>query len=146
MAIPDYQTLMLPVLRFYSDGQEHSFRSTIDTIGKEMGLSDKERTEMLPSGQQAIFDNRVGWARTYLKKAGLIESTRRGYNKITSRGIDILRQNPERIDVELLERFEEFQSFRALRHTRDDIDIESRSNHQTPEESLETAFKRSGRT
>ncbi len=72
MAIPDYQTVMLPLLKFLADGVEHSLREAIDALADEFSLTEAERTEMLASGQQAIFNNRVGWARTYLKKAGLL--------------------------------------------------------------------------
>lgn len=142
MAIPDYQSLMLPALRFYSDGQEHSFRDTVESLSKEFNQTEQERKELLPSGQQEIFDNRVGWARTYLKKAGLIESTRRGYNKITKRGFEVLKQNPAKIDVVFLGQFEEFQSFRALHHPKDEVEQEPNANSKTPEESLELAYQK----
>lgn len=142
MAIPDYQSLMLPTLRLYADHQEHSFREVVESLATEFHLTEEERKEMLPSGQQQVFDNRVGWARTYLKKAGLIEATRRAYNKITKRGLDILKQNPKRIDVKYLEQFEEFKSFRALRHARGDDEPEQQVYNQTPEESLESAYQR----
>ena len=90
---------MLPLLKFASDGEEHSLREAIDSLADQFKLSTDERQTLLPSGQQAIFDNRVGWARTYLKKAGLLESTRRGYFRITQRGQDVLRKNPASIDV-----------------------------------------------
>lgn len=80
MAIPDYQTTMLPLLRFYSDRREHIFREAVDYLAKEFTLTESEQREMLPSGQQEIFHNRIGWARTFLKKAALIETTRRGVN------------------------------------------------------------------
>lgn len=78
MAIPDFQTVMLPLMQFAGDGEEHSLRETIDALADQFGLTPNERKELLPSGQQAVFDNRVGWARTYLSKAGLLEKTRRG--------------------------------------------------------------------
>lgn len=84
MAIPDYQTIMLPLLKYADDKQEHSLRETIDFLANQFKLNDDERKELLPSGQQPIFVNRVGWARTYLKKAGLLESTKRAFFKITS--------------------------------------------------------------
>jgi restriction system protein len=118
MAIPDYQTVMLPLLRFAVDQQEHSLREAIDKLAEEFGLTDEERKELLPSGQQEVFMNRVGWARTYMKKAGLLESTRRGYFKVTERGLKVLRQNLARIDINFLDQFEEFRQFRALRHQR----------------------------
>lgn len=141
MAIPDYQSLMLPTLRLYADHQEHSFREVVESLATELHLTEQERKEMLPSGQQQVFDNRVGWARTYLKKAGLIEATRRAYNRITERGLEILKQNPKRIDVKYLDQFEEFKSFRALRHTRRDDEPEQEAYNQTPEESLESAYQ-----
>jgi restriction system protein len=142
MTIPDYQTLMLPVLRFYSDERERSIRDTIDAMSVEFKLTEQEKNEVLPSGQQTILENRVAWARTYLKKASLIESTRRGYNKITSRGIGVLKQNLQRIDISYLEQYDEFKTFRALRHTKEETGIEPESNHQTPEEALEAAYQK----
>lgn len=69
MAIPDYQSAMVPLLQFAADKQEHSLRETIDGLANHFGLTDAEQKELLPSGRQAVFDNRVGWARTYLTKA-----------------------------------------------------------------------------
>lgn len=71
MSIPDYQTIMLPRLKRATDGQEHSFPSLVEALAQEFKLTDDERRELLPSGGQFVFDNRVGWARTYMKKAGL---------------------------------------------------------------------------
>lgn len=146
MAIPDYQTIMLPLLQFAADGREHSLRETIDALADTFGLTPEERKQLLPSGQQEIFDNRVGWARTYLSKAGLLEKTRRSHYSISERGRRVLDDNPERIDAKFLEQFEEFREFKTLRGTR------SGSNNQpnktdpdqetTPEESLESAYVR----
>ncbi|QGS93422.1 hypothetical protein R15_17370 [Burkholderia pseudomallei] len=72
MPIPDYQTLMLPVLRAVADGQEHRFRNVVETLADEYQLTDEERNTLLPSGTAPLFDNRVGWARTYLKQAGVV--------------------------------------------------------------------------
>jgi len=142
MAIPDYQTCMLPLLKFYADGKEHSFREAIEALAKDFHLSDEERREMLPSGQQEVFDNRIGWARTYLKKAALIETTKRAVNKITQRGLDVLKNKPGKIDVSYLAQFQEFQDFRTLRHSRTEEtpDVETSSN--TPEELLERAYQK----
>ena len=138
MAIPDYQTIMLPLLKFTGDGQEHSLRETIDFLAHEFNLSDEERKELLPSGSQATFDNRVGWARTYMKKAGLLESARRGYFCITARGKKVLVQNPQKINVKFLKQFPEFVEFQKPKKKGEidppPIDI-------TPEESLEAAFQ-----
>ena len=77
MAIPDYQSIMLPLLIFASDKKEHTFHETVDALADQFKLSDEEKKELLPSGQQEIFFNRVGWARTYLKKANLLISPKR---------------------------------------------------------------------
>lgn len=140
MAIPDYQSCMLPLLGFYADGREKTFRETVEALAEGFQLSDEERREMLPSGQQEVFANRVGWARTYLKKAGLIESPRRGISRITQRGLDVLTERPDRIDANYLERFPDFKDFRTLRHseTKDTDMVEP--NKKTPEESLEDAY------
>lgn len=143
MAIPDYQSIMLPFLEFIEDKDEHSFRETVDGLAKGFQLTDEEQKELLPSGQQEIFSNRVGWARTYLKKSGLVMSTRRGYFKITDKGIDVLNRKPEKINVQFLEQFQEFRDFRALRHKKEDEEKEDQEIIETtPEEALETAYQR----
>jgi restriction system protein len=142
MAIPDYQTIMLPLLRFAGDQQEHSLREAIDQLAEKFALTGVERKELLPSGQQEIFNNRVAWARTYMGKAGLLESTRRGYFKITDSGVKVVKQNPDRIDVKFLDQFEEFRQFRALRHTKiEEEEIEVEAHERTPEEALESSYK-----
>lgn len=93
------------MLKYSADGKEHSFRESIQALSNEFDLTDDDRKELLPSGTQAIFDNRVGWAKTYLKKARLIESKKRGYFNITPNGLDLLKQNPEKINVKLLKQF-----------------------------------------
>lgn len=143
MGIPDYQTIMLPILHLAGDGGEHSVRQAIEQLASEFNLTDEERRELLPSGQQEVLDNRVGWARTYLKKAGLLDTTRRGYFQITDRGTEVLSRNLSRVDVRLLEEFEEFREFRALRHTRAPQSRgEQGEREATPEEALEAAYTR----
>lgn len=115
MSIPDYQTLMLPLLRLAADGSEHRFRDAVEQLAAEFQLSDQERATMLPSGTAPMFDNRVGWAKTYLKQAGLIDTTRRGYFRITLRGTELLGTNPDLIDASTLENYEEFRAFRSRR-------------------------------
>ena len=114
MAIPDYQTCMLPFLRYLSDGAEHTLRDAEDSLAGHFKLTPAERGQLLPSGQQGIFKNRIGWARTYLKKAVLLESPKRAVFKITDRGAKILASNPSRIDVKFLEQFPEFIAFREV--------------------------------
>jgi restriction system protein len=145
MAIPDYQSLMLPLLKYLEDGKEHHVREAIEALAQQFSLSPEERRQILPSGQQFTFDNRVGWARTYMKKADLIESTKRGYFKITKRGLKVLEEKPEEINVQFLKRFPEFLEFQALKKDKgeeertlegEEIDI------LTPEESIESAYQR----
>ena len=112
MAIPDYQTCMLPFLRHLADGTEHTLRDAEDSLAAQFQLTPAERAQLLPSGQQGIFRNRIGWARTYLKKALLLESPRRGVFRLTDRGRKVLDSNPTRIDVKYLEQFPEFVEFR----------------------------------
>lgn len=144
MAIPDYQSIMLPLLEFFRNGQEYSLREAIDYLAQDYQLTEEEQKELLPSGQQGVFNNRVGWARTYMKKAGLLESTRRGYCKITERGISVLKKNPPKIDVKFLEQFEEFIQFRSLRHKKQKKvqKQENDTSEKTVEETLEAAYQR----
>jgi restriction system protein len=144
MPVPDYQTLMLPVLQCLADGQEHSLGEVIEIVSEKFGLSAEEMQQLLPSGQSTVIGNRSGWARTYLKKAGLIESTRRGFFRISKRGEDALASKPQRIDVKYLEQFPEFAAFRSLRRERVDEGIESprSGSEQTPEEALDLAYQR----
>lgn len=144
MTIPDYQTVMLPLLHLASDGHEHSARAAIEKLAVQFELSEQERKELLPSGRQATFDNRVGWARTYMKKAGLLESRRRGYFRITSRGLDTLQKNLPAINVKFLEQFPEFVEFRAKRAYNGKPELSEgtqEGEEQTPEEAIETAHQ-----
>ncbi|WP_294250031.1 winged helix-turn-helix domain-containing protein [Propionivibrio sp.] len=92
MPIPDYQTLMLPLLKLARDKQEHRFRDAIEHLASEFKLTDDERGTMLPSGTAPVFDNRVGWARTYLKQAALLESHKRGVFCITREALNSCRR------------------------------------------------------
>jgi hypothetical protein len=106
--------MMLPFLKFLEDKREHSFRETIEHISRQFNLNNGERKQLLASGN-VLVDNRVAWARTYLGKAGLIEGTKRGYFRITKRGLQVLRENPAEISSKYLERFPEFVKFTAPR-------------------------------
>lgn len=111
MAIPDFQSLMLPVLR-KSAGGEVSIQRVVGELAADFGLSDEERAELLPSGRQTTFANRAHWAKSYLGKAGLIELTRRSHFVITDRGREVLASPPERIDIPYLRQFPAFEAFR----------------------------------
>ncbi len=140
MAIPDYQSIMLPLLRFAADENEHSLREAIEGLAEKFELTDAERKELLPSGQQPTFDNRVAWARTYLSKAGLLEATRRGHFRLTQRGREVVAKNPPEINVKFLERFPEFMEFRTKRREPDEA--AGAENLQTPAELLETGYQK----
>jgi restriction system protein len=111
MAIPDFQTLMLPVLGEAAKG-EARIGDVVEHLADQFGLSPDERSHLLPSGRQTTFANRVHWAKSYLGKAGLVELTRRAHFQITQRGREVLARQPGRIDIKFLTRFPEFQSFR----------------------------------
>jgi restriction system protein len=132
MPIPDYQTLMLPFLRIAGDGQEHRFRDAVESLAREFTLTDEERNVMLPSGTAPLFDNRVGWARTYLKQAALIESRKRGVFHISERGRELLAKNPPRIDNSTLEQYQEYLDFKLRRGETSDTSKPVNQNEQAP--------------
>lgn len=142
--IPDYQSIMLPLLRQVADKKEHKYRDLVEDMATVFNIIEEERKELLSSGLQAIFDNRVGWAKTYLKKAGLLDSPKRATFIITDLGLDILKQNPERIDAKFLRQFPSFREFQNASRNENETEevfIEE-PNTQTPEESLDTAYQR----
>src|SRR5215208_215466 len=143
MTIPDYQTVMLPLLHFAADGHEHSLREAIEKLADHFDLSGDERKALLPSGRQATFDNRVGWARTYMKKAGLLQSPRRGYFKISDAGFQALKDNPEAINVKFLEQYPEFLEFKTksnAKSTATKPDTTIPTEERTPREVMEDAY------
>lgn len=146
MAIPDYQSMMLPLLQLAGDKQEHRFRDAVEQLALQFELSDSERSELLPSGTAPVFDNRVGWARTYLKQAGLLESPKRGTFRITESGIALLSEKPERINVDLLTRYTEFQAFRTRKRDKNEVDAHETEvapiDDQTPEDTLAVAYQK----
>jgi restriction system protein len=141
MPVPDYQSIMLPFLKFAEDGKEHSKREALDKLTDYFKLSESELRELLPSGKQEIFDNRVGWARTYLKKAGLIETTRRGYFCITEKGQELLEQNPDKINVKLLKQYPEFREFVSYKGNKSGSDVLKEDEETTPQERLYNAYQ-----
>jgi len=146
MAIPDFQNLMLPLLQFAGlKNDEISTSDAVETLAQELGLTDAEIKEMLPSGIQSTFVNRIGWASTYLKKAALLETTRRGYYKITPRGNELLAQKPKIINIKLLSQypvFNEFRQAKGIRSTEKFTETREISlSISTPLEALETAYE-----
>jgi|CZCB01.1.fsa_nt_gi restriction system protein len=142
MAVPDFQSLMLPFLRLVGDGREHSLSKVTDVLADQLNLSAEDRREMLPSGRQTRFRNRVGWVATHFRKAGLLESTGRGKFRITARGIEVLKENPQYLDMKYLQQFPEYREFRGLNNSEEDDPPPSPDNLQTPEELLEFAHQK----
>ena len=145
MSIPDYQSLMIHVLAASNSG-EVRISEVVERIADQLQLSSDERTELLPSGNQTVFTNRVHWAKTYLNKAGLIESTRRGYFRITDRGHTVIASAPPRIDNAFLSQFDEFRQFKD----KSAIGSEHADNHEvhavsisqdTPDDIMRAAHK-----
>ena len=114
MTIPDYQSIMLPLLKFAQDRREHSMREAYDHITEVFQLSEDERRSLLPSGRQPLIENRVGWSRTYMSKAGLLQSTRRGYFQVTDTGLQVLSHNLPKIDLTFLLQFPAFVEFKSI--------------------------------
>jgi restriction system protein len=144
MPVPDFQTIMLPLLELAGDGQEHSISEAEDALAVQFNLSQEERRELLPSGGQTFLYNRVGWARTHLKKAGLLVITGRGRFQITDRGKRALSENPERINMKYLKRFPEYVEWHEhprQGRKRDQGAGEEEEPTQTPQERLEVSYQ-----
>lgn len=142
MPIPDYQTLMLPLLRYAAQQGSATLRAATDYLAEVFDLSEDERRHPLPSGRQSMIANRVGWARTYLAKAGLVRATKRGAFEVTDRGQQVLAQRPLRIDNSFLSQFQEFIEFKRrdtvseVRTEGQESDLQT-ANADTPEEEIE---------
>lgn len=143
MAVPGFQEITLPLLKFAADGQVHRMRQARSHLAEVFSLSESEQTEKLPSGRQSRFANRVAWAKVYLDKAGLLNSPARGQFELTERGREVLRDPPERIDIPFMEKFPEFLEFRSRRRERTPAATPQASDGEsTPEEELEQAYER----
>lgn len=142
--IPNYQAIMLPLLKTVQDGKEYKLNDVVELLADKFKLTEEERKELLPSGQTFLFGNRVGWARTYLKKAGLLDSPKRGFICITQRGLSALKQRPKEINVTFLKQYPEFLEFQNLKrdnNTSENIQNQSEILNQTPEEILEDSYQ-----
>lgn len=141
MPIPDFQTLMLPLLKHLADGSERTNQETVDALAKEFNLTDSELAQLLPSGQQTIFRNRVAWAKAHFKRAGLIASPRRGVYKITDRGQDVLEQKPERINLKFLDQFPGHREFRTSSRKDTEVSPSGSEDDLTPEEHIALGYQ-----
>ena len=143
MAIPDFQSVMLPLMRYCADGKEHAISETTDALADQFKLTVEERKALLPSGVQEIFRNRVAWAKSHLKMAGLLANPKRGIYKITERGLEIVRKNPPLINLKFLFQFPEYVAFRKTHRERPESTEEAENGQAgTPEESLESAHEK----
>jgi restriction system protein len=142
--IPDFQTIMKPLLQVASDGKQHSNREAREVLASTFKLSDEDKNALLPSGRQGVFVNRVAWAKAYLQQAGLLETPQRGHFRITERGRQALKEAPERITISFLQRFPEFAEFRspARKPKATQIEANIEEEARTPEETLEAAHLR----
>jgi restriction system protein len=133
---------MLPLLKLARDGKEYHHRVASEALARQYDLTEDEKKALLPSGEQYVFENRVGWAITYLKKAGLLESTRRGYFKISDRGLKVLSEQPKEINVAFLKKYPEFLEFQARKREKNgkEVQLEEKDRY-TPEESIATAYE-----
>lgn len=144
MPIPDYQTLMLPLLKLVGSKNEISRKDSVEILSNQFQLTEDEKMEMLPSGTVTIY-NRVGWARKYLYQAGLLDSPKRGVFGITERGIKLLKTNPNRLDNKILKQYPEFEAFYNYKKEDEEaIDFKDDTVHemQTPEEVIDNAYQR----
>jgi restriction system protein len=145
MAVPDFQSIMLPLLQALQDGQTHRYADVAEHLAGQFQLTESERVELLPSGQRR-FLNRVAWARTYLAKAGLLESSGRGSIQITDAGRSLLAERPQRIDIRLLSRYPDFVAFRErtaqpVRKNGGSTPEEGGGSTETPQELIERASR-----
>lgn len=143
MGIPTYDQILLPLLKELSDGRERSMRELREAVAKTIGITEPERRVLLPGGTGFMFDNRVGWARTYLKKAGLVELPKKGFAQITEKGRELLARNPSVLGIDDLMVFPEFKEFVGHSNLGSSAEtskhIETIEN-ATPEERLQSSF------
>ena len=143
MPIPDFQTIMLPTLSFLSDLREHATHEIELELARTFRLTEEQIAVLLPSGQQTVFRNRAGWARTYLKKAGLINSPKRTIFQISERGSSVLLAPPEKIDIIFLKQYPEFLLFWEKHKNNHQIgQKEENAAELNPEEALEDAYQK----
>ena len=147
MNIPDFQSIMLPIMEIAGDKNIHFFRDVINRLIDHYELTDEEKSELLPSGKQPIFENRTGWAKTHLKKAGLLNYPKRGCIQITERGLSLLGNKPEKIDMKTLKQYDEYNEFiKITNDSKTNDDSISEIEIHTPEELMEKSFQNIKRT
>jgi restriction system protein len=140
MAIPQFKFVILPFLKAVRDSKPYTLREVEEKLATHFKLTDEELTMTTPSGRMTIFTNRVGWSKTYLKKAGLLDAPSRQPVKITKLGLDVLEKNPEIIDRKFLMQFDSFKDF-STGDNQDNNEKEAASSDETPEETLEAGYQ-----
>ena len=143
MAIPTYEECMLPLMKIAEDGKEHLFREATDALINQFNLTEKEKQELLPSGSAFVINNRIGWARTYLTKAGLLLKTKRGYFRISEEGKKLLQKEPAFINTKMLKEYDAFNEFQTTKETDNSENNKTEHNIQqsiTPHELLESGY------
>jgi restriction system protein len=143
MAIPPFQAITLPLLQLAADGKTRSLVEVCPELVRHFALTDEEVNELLPSGRQKRFTNRVAWAKVYLERGGLLESPERGQFRITQRGLEVLKNPPSSISIKYLQRFPEFLEFQSRPKKSDSVDESENDETQTetPEEALDDAYQ-----
>lgn len=143
MAVPEFQSFMLPILKLFNDGEIHNTNECMNIAISSFNLNDDDIKLTVPSGKQTIVANRVYWSLTYLKKSLLIDTIRRGEYKITDRGLSLLKTNPDRIDKKLLSNYEEYRQFSNQDNSfESNTIIEEKNDDITPEESIDNIYKK----
>ena len=142
MAIPDFQSIMRPLLEHLADGEVRLNQETNEYLAQYFELTDDERSQMLPSGYARLFDNRIGWAKTHLKKAGLIEAPSRGKYRITKRGTDAISQESYPINVAYLRQFDEYQNGQSTPKAEDTESGPGAEDDLTPSDYLEIGYQK----
>ncbi len=142
MPIPDFQTVMRPLLELSSDGKEHSMREALESLATHFELTEQERKQLLPSGQQELFTNRVAWAKTHLRMAGLLEGTARGVFRITPQGKKLLKEHSGRIDMRVLQTQPGYLEARGRKREKAQIATAAdNGENRTPEEEMEDSYQ-----
>jgi restriction system protein len=145
MAIPDFQSIMLPLLEYLGDNTERSNQEIREAMEQRFALSEEEKRELIPSGRQPVFKNRLAWAKSYFKRAGLLQSPQQGVYGITPRGLELLAEKPERITIKLLMQYPEFKVFRegaGAKNEQDGDGGEGIVEEITPREMVESGYRK----
>lgn len=140
MSLPGFEEMMLPILKLAADRKEHSKNDTHDVLSVLFKVTEEERRQLQPSGKTFVFSNRIGWALTYMKKSGLLQSVRRGVYEITQEGLNVLQENPKVINIQFLKRYTAFVEFSTVKHESAFLkqpDINESISNNNPEEIIE---------